>query len=565
MADTTTPNYGLTKPEVGASEDTWGTKINTNLNLIDTQMKVSDTRSAANTTVANAALPKAGGTLTGDVSHGDNVKAKFGAGDDLQIYHNGSASYIDDSGTGDLNIRTNQLWVEKYTGEVMIWAASDGAVTLYHDNASKLATTATGVDVTGQVTTDGLVVDSSGASTTFVEFKNSTGSGKFDIKQGGANNTIVRGYNSSNAETIRLDPTSDTFFNGGNVGIGTSSPSSALEVYGASTPKLTVKSGDGTSASIKLQRINENDASTDFEIKNNGGTFEIRGDNTSQNEFPLIKSTTTQHQFFTNNTERMRIDSSGNVLLGGKTGSNFNVAGTQLRGVVSDFIRDGNPSINVNRLGSNGSTIAFHRSGTPVGTISVTTSATAYNTSSDYRLKENVTPMSGATAQTKLLKPCNFDWIVGGNVNGFIAHELAEVVPEAVTGTKDAMRDEEYEVTPATGDVFTAGSEAGFTEISPAIAASPAYYDVDGNVIKAEVIAQAAVHEAYEAVAEVIHSADVEQPETLEEGQQWRETTAAVMGTRSVPDMQGIDQSKLVPLLTATIQELIARIEVLEA
>ena len=68
MADTTTPNYGLTKPEVGASEDTWGTKINTNLNLIDTQMKVSDDRSAANTTTANAALPKAGGAMTGPIT-----------------------------------------------------------------------------------------------------------------------------------------------------------------------------------------------------------------------------------------------------------------------------------------------------------------------------------------------------------------------------------------------------------------------------------------------------------------------------------------------------------------
>ena len=68
MADTTTPNYGLTKPEIGASEDTWGTKINTNLNLIDTQMKVSDDRSAANTTTANAALPKAGGAMTGPIT-----------------------------------------------------------------------------------------------------------------------------------------------------------------------------------------------------------------------------------------------------------------------------------------------------------------------------------------------------------------------------------------------------------------------------------------------------------------------------------------------------------------
>jgi len=68
MADTTTPNYGLTKPEIGASEDTWGTKINTNLNLIDTQMKVSDDRSAANTTTANAALPRAGGAMTGPIT-----------------------------------------------------------------------------------------------------------------------------------------------------------------------------------------------------------------------------------------------------------------------------------------------------------------------------------------------------------------------------------------------------------------------------------------------------------------------------------------------------------------
>jgi hypothetical protein len=127
------------------------------------------------------------------------------------------------------------------------------------------------------------------------------------------------------------------------------------------------------------------------------------------------------------------------------------------------------------------------------GQITSDRNSVTYGSNSDYRLKENVVPMTGATEAVKLLKPVNFDWIeTGDNVNGFLAHELAEVVPEAATGTKDAMRDEEYEVTAAT------------------------------------------------------------------------DTEAAVMGTRSVPDMQGIDQAKLVPLLTATIQELIARIEALE-
>jgi len=205
-------------------------------------------------------------------------------------------------------------------------------------------------------------------------------------------------------------------------------------------------------------------------------------------------------QFTTNGTARMTIDNGGKLTIparafevgtfsssGASAGVKHNIWGNNEIGIGSSVVSTAGQSH-----------YAFYNPNGNVGYIQTSGSSTIYSTSSDYRLKENVTPMSGATAQTKLLKPCNFDWITGGNVNGFIAHELAEVVPEAVTGTKDAMRDEEYEVTPAVVD--------------------------DEGV----------------------------------------ETTAAVMGTRSVPDMQGIDQAKLVPLLTATIQELIARIEALE-
>ena len=145
--------------------------------------------------------------------------------------------------------------------------------------------------------------------------------------------------------------------------------------------------------------------------------------------------------------------------------------------------------------------ISFKQNGTQVGVIEVGTSSTAYLTSSDYRLKENVAPLTSATERLKQLNPSRFNFIADADttVDGFLAHEVQDVVPEAISGTKDAMRDEEYEVTPAV-------------------------LDDDGNVV-----------------------------------------TEAVMGTRSVPDYQGIDQSKLVPLLVATIQELEARIAALES
>ena len=77
------------------------------------------------------------------------------------------------------------------------------------------------------------------------------------------------------------------------------------------------------------------------------------------------------------------------------------------------------------------------------GNISWTNTATTYNTSSDYRLKENVAPMTGALSKVAALKPCTYSWkIDGSSGQGFIAHELAEVCPQAVTGEKDGVRED---------------------------------------------------------------------------------------------------------------------------
>ena len=103
--------------------------------------------------VVDDITPQLGGNLDtngNDITFGDNDKAIFGAGDDLQIYHDGSNSFIDDAGTGNLQIRaSSQINLQKYTGENMFVGIADGAASMYYDNSQKIATTATGVDVTG--------------------------------------------------------------------------------------------------------------------------------------------------------------------------------------------------------------------------------------------------------------------------------------------------------------------------------------------------------------------------------------------------------------------------------
>jgi hypothetical protein len=104
-----------------------------------------------NTTATGATIT---GTLVADgLSMGDSEIGKFGTSNDLQIYHDGSNSYVKETNTSsDLLIQSNNIVLEKTDGENMIHCAGDGAVQLYHNNVSKIATTATGATVTGLVT-----------------------------------------------------------------------------------------------------------------------------------------------------------------------------------------------------------------------------------------------------------------------------------------------------------------------------------------------------------------------------------------------------------------------------
>ena len=148
------------------------TKINTVSSTMATSINNSNsaiaTLSATMATSISNYLPLAGGTVTGDVSFGDDDKAIFGAGSDLQIYHDGSNSYVKDAGTGDLYIQGTQLRLQSATGESFFVGVADGSAYVYHNGSAKLETTSTGIEVTGNVVSEVAINTQTGTTYTTV-------------------------------------------------------------------------------------------------------------------------------------------------------------------------------------------------------------------------------------------------------------------------------------------------------------------------------------------------------------------------------------------------------------
>jgi hypothetical protein len=198
----------------------------------------------------------------------------------------------------------------------------------------------------------------------------------------------------------------------GNVGIGTSAPSAAAGTA------LAIN-GAGNQARLAFKNTSTGDTGSDgFQIG-----IDVAGEAfvEQRESLPL--------RFSTNAAERMRIDSSGNLLVGTTTS----------RGRFTVEASSGNCRA-VNVLTGSGTIDAFTFNGGAIGSITTNGVGTSYNTSSDYRLKNTIAPMTGALDKVALLKPVTYKWNVdGSDGQGFIAHELAEVEPGCVTGEKDAV------------------------------------------------------------------------------------------------------------------------------
>ncbi len=390
-------------------------------------------------------------TLSGNVSIPDSTQLIFGDGSDFKISHNGSKTKLEDTGTGNLEIRgTNIEFYSGDGGETLAKLTDDGAAELYHNNTKRIETSATGVDITGGFTaTDGCTITTTGSEELNLELISTNAD---------ANKGPVISFHRNSSSPANSDTLAELNFNGEN---DASEKIDYVDMFatshnvadGSEEGGLTIRSMVGGTLRNRMTmygsttKFNDDSQDIDFIVESNGNANML---------------------FIDGGNDRVLIGGNGAVI---SSSSKLGVHGR------IDASVSGTTPLSLNRSGSDGVIIDFGNDGSfGIGNVSVSGSSVAFNTSSDYRLKQGVEDMTGAIDRVKALAPKRFQFIKDANttVDGFLAHEAQAVVPEAVTGSKDEVDD-------------------------------------DGNAV-----------------------------------------------------MQGIDQSKLVPLLCAALKESIAKIETLE-
>jgi hypothetical protein len=299
-------------------------------------------------------------------------------------------------------------------------------------NGSKVATSGsaltfdgTSFSISGGTGASGNVLgvttaDNPAAGRDFIRFTRTGGGTAGSIEYSEANSI---GLTATTAALFKIGGSEQMRLTSTGLGIGTSSPGAKLDVSNSGVSQIAIRNTSGTTKNTQL-----------IYADSGGNKWQVGMDVATNNG-----STMFQWYYAPNAVSYLNLDSSGNLLVG--TTSVAGAGGFS----VSPNASVGAASIYFNRATStsNSFVLDFRNAASTIGYIAYNNTTVTYATSSDYRLKNTIAPMTGALAKVALLKPCTYKWNAdGSDGEGFIAHELAEVVPQAVTGQKDAVDEE---------------------------------------------------------------------------------------------------------------------------
>lgn len=460
------------------------------------QSPTNATNAAASASAASSSASAASSSASAASSSASSAAASFDSFDDRYLGAKTSDPTLDNDGnallTGALYFDSVGAAMKVYTGSAWVTAfVSLSGALIASNNLSDLTNTTTARTNLGL----GSIATQAASSVAITGGTIANGA----ITGGSINNTpigattasTIAGTTGTFSSNLTVD-TNTLFVDATNnrVGINTSTPSTALEVVGqasfgdgtAAAPSITNTGNLNTGilfpaadtvavatggaermriTSAGLVGIDNTAPDGNLTVGNTSTSgdvsIRIKGDATSRGFLmfgdaggaqlgDIMYDHSDNHmRFRVNNTERMRIDSAGTVFFCGSStlgvfdGDGVNVAssGETTINVTTGSPLDINQSTNDNIARS---MIRFYRREILNGSITTSSTATAYVTASDYRLKENIQPMTGALGAVAQLNPVTYTWKTdGSDGQGFIAHELQEVVPDCVIGEKDAV------------------------------------------------------------------------------------------------------------------------------